>query len=619
MTISLFVVPFFEEKAYKKIAQITSGSPVYFFRCSSEHEKKNESILDLDWIPVESATTKINQEDFLREYLNVVAKFNQWNGKDLRWWASHLSSKNRINSPILPFIQQWVQCLRAAETCPVSSCLVLIDVSWEVIQGLKTVASNRQWSVRVIAPKIDLFRYRLLCKFKFWRNIFSEIKESIESIGTVRRTFKISKLSKRQHSSVYLIKSFTYPRNFQEHGKYQDLYFGKLSEYLRQSFPENTLVLTVALGFYDKKNLYSLMNNITEIVHPLEAYLHYSDVLFRAIQWMWKLVFFPFQIKGRIQFMGYDSTSFFEEWVRCGGMRSSFFQALHFDIAKRLGTRFQIDTCLMTYEGRPWERFFIAGLRSANLDTQIIGCQHTVIPLSAADMFLHSQERNLIPLPDKILTTGKIPKNILERYSSYPKEQVEVSCALRFEYLQNISILKCRTESEYNFTLLVAFGGSEEEKFLLNYAIEQASLNTEVIFRMRNHPTFSWNRLLPLSSWDQSIPENVENSTCYDVLEDLKNCDAVLYWGTTVALESLTVGKPIIHFDRGDVLNYDPLFEFTDFKWQVEQKDPLQTVIEEIQALSEAQYCEHQQKGRAYIEQYFHPVTKNNLEKFLHN
>ncbi len=60
-----------------------------------------------------------------------------------------------------------------------------------------------------------------------------------------------------------------------------------------------------------------------------------------------------------------------------------------------------------------------------------------------------------------------------------------------------------------------------------------------------------------------------------------------------------------------------PLFEFTDFKWQVQQKDSLHTIIQDIQAIPENLYYEHQQQGRKYMEEYFYPVTKENLDKFL--
>ena len=100
-------------------------------------------------------------------------------------------------------------------------------------------------------------------------------------------------------------------------------------------------------------------------------------------------------------------------------------------------------------------------------------------------------------------------------------------------------------------------------------------------------------------------------------LEDLQICDAVLYWGTTVSLEALMVGKPIIQFDRGDCLNYDPLFEFIDFKWQVKLGYSLLIAIQKILNLSDIQYGEGQRLGRMYAEQYFYPVTKDNLAAFL--
>ena len=134
---------------------------------------------------------------------------------------------------------------------------------------------------------------------------------------------------------------------------------------------------------------------------------------------------------------------------------------------------------------------------------------------------------------------------------------------------------------------------------------------------MRTHPTFSWDKLMLLRKSDLKLPENVLISTSSEVLDDLKSCDAVLYWGTTVALESLMVGKPIINFDREDLLNYDPLFEFTDFKWQVQQKDPLQNIIQDIQKMPETSYQKHQEQGKKYIKEFFYPVTKQNLEKFF--
>jgi hypothetical protein len=593
-----------------------NNSKVYFMLGS----EASDDILSLaktnGWVPLDlSKGMDWSQDRIIEEYLDLIASFSQWNAEDLNWWATHFSSKNRINSPVLPILQELHQSLSAIENLLRDETLVLLNISWPVIETLQALFTKEGYQFKIYSPILS--KSKELCKAKvfFWKGFFAEVVFSFLSIWKAKRAFgKPRKINSK--TPVYLIKSFAYFRNFKEN-HYKDPFFGRLPDYLREQLSDAN-VLTLALGFHDRAACYQKMKKLNnELVHPVEIYLTYWDVFKRSFEWIWRLSFRPFKIKGKSYWLGHDITPFFRELISLGAFRISFFQTLHYDIARRIGEKYQIQKCLITYEGRPWERFFIAGLRDANVNTKIIGSQHTVIPLSAADMFLHPKEIKSIPLPDKIVTNGMITKKILLKYGSYPKGQIEVGCALRFESLQNLPLLKCRKESKQNFVLLVAFGGSQEEIPLLNYALGQATLNKDVIFCMRTHPTIPWDRLLLFSKSDITLPENVRTSTYSEVLEDLKSCDAVLYWGTTVALESLMVGKPVIHFDRNDLLNYDPLFEFTDFKWQVQQKDSLHTIIQDIQAIPENLYYEHQQQGRKYMEEYFYPVTKENLDKFL--
>ena len=171
------------------------------------------------------------------------------------------------------------------------------------------------------------------------------------------------------------------------------------------------------------------------------------------------------------------------------------FQALHYDIARSISNKFIIHTCVMTYEGRPWERYFIAGLKNVNIKTNIIGYQHTVVRLAAADMFLHKNEKKNIPLPDKIITTGEIPKQILQKNSSYPKNKVINGCALRFESLQNKDLISRRNRDINKSVLLIAFGGSLEELPLFKYVLNQSNLNKNIIFRLRLHPSLNFKKL----------------------------------------------------------------------------------------------------------------------------
>ena len=77
------------------------------------------------------------------------------------------------------------------------------------------------------------------------------------------------------------------------------------------------------------------------------------------------------------------------------------------------------------------------------------------------------------------------------------------------------------------------------------------------------------------------------------------------------------MGRPVIHFDMGSPLNYDPLFEYHDFKWLVSSKDSLISKIEEIYALDEEEFNAKQAKAKSYISRYFYPITQENLRKFI--
>lgn len=621
----IFIVQSSKKILRKRISQIVSTNyKNYYLSGHSTSPDILSFISNLGWKSIETSIERSKQYFFLQEYLEVIASFNAWNGHDLKWWSTHFSSKNRFNSPILPLLKEWILCLQGVKNYSEKSNLVLLDVSWEVVEGLKALSTEYGWNIQVNAPKFSHLRYRLRGKVRFWSALLKEANQALLSIYYTRKNFGSIERD-RTHSDIpiYLIKSFTYLRNFDGENGYLDPFFGNLSNYLREFNTNGMKVLTVALGFHDQQQCYASMKSSSEAVHPLESYLTYSVVLLRWIQWLIWLLLDPFRMKGRIFFQGYELTAFFREFIRCGGFRVSFFQALHFDVAYRLGKLYNIKACLLTYEGRQWERFFMAGLKASRPTVQLIGCQHTVIPLSATDMFLNSKERESIPLPDKIITTGLTTKKILNKFSAYPKEQVFEGCALRFEELQKLSLIPRKNSNENSlnkFTLLVAFGGIKEEVTLLNYALEQAEEIPSVVFRVRNHPAFALNQLLKLSLWSNKVlPKNVEESNSLKVIEDIKLCDAVLYWGTTVSLEALMVGKPIIQFDRGDILNYDPLFEFKKFKWQVWNGLSLKDTIQEIQEIPDFQYRELQKQGRQYIEEYLYPVTPERLSLFLPN
>ena len=73
-----------------------------------------------------------------------------------------------------------------------------------------------------------------------------------------------------------------------------------------------------------------------------------------------------------------------------------------------------MESFLFTYENNPWERMCMMAVKSQAPQTKVTGYQHTVVPHASANMFISSHERGRLPMPDRILTVGEAPKQIME-------------------------------------------------------------------------------------------------------------------------------------------------------------------------------------------------------------
>jgi len=111
------------------------------------------------------------------------------------------------------------------------------------------------------------------------------------------------------------------------------------------------------------------------------------------------------------------------------------------------------------------------------------------------------------------------------------------------------------------------------------------------------------------------LKENIKLSEGISLSADLNTSDMCIYWGSTVALEALSLDIPLIHFDMQTPLSYDSLLDFDALKWQVLLNDQLEDTIEEIYALGQAIFLEKRREATTYLERYFYPVNGYELTK----
>lgn len=506
--------------------------------------------------------------ELLRSYIRCVDRIAEENADNSLWWATTLASKNRFTAPL--------EKIAVPEERP----SVIRRTLHKVIWGYDRL--RHAW--------------RLICRSKHFKALFA------------------SRLP--QDKAVYVIKSFSYPSSIRE-GSFVDPFFGELAGYIEESLPVGHEVLTVVNDFdLSGSSAKKLAEAEGRTAIPLEVFLSTTDIMEGLLTVFRAKLFSSFVVPDDLTLLGKSVGNEFRSFLNSQGGEISLHQLLHRAVARNLANKFAVSGCVITYEGNPWERMFVQGMKSVQPDVPVYGYQHSVVPQAAAGVFPGPKEISNGPMPDVVLTTGRIPAEIMCEYGFLSKRLVTPACALRNNYLYQLSPKK-RASGQGPFTVLVTPEGVAGAIDLVAYALEQSRHCPKVKFRIRTHP------LTPLSTFLEVLGvrldeyDNVAESEVSDLVEDITHCDAVLYWGSTVALEALMIGTPLIHFDKGEMLSYDPLFQFTDFKWVVSSALPLASVVDDIESLSDHEYDQLAAAGREYVEAYFHPVNEQNMASFL--
>jgi spore coat polysaccharide biosynthesis predicted glycosyltransferase SpsG len=221
-------------------------------------------------------------------------------------------------------------------------------------------------------------------------------------------------------------------------------------------------------------------------------------------------------------------------------------------------------------------------------------------------------ESKKAPLPDRIITCGKIPAEILHKDGNFPHELLHEGCALRYEYLFNSKLLKRKNTK----TILMAFPiGLNESIDLLRFLVKAFRATPEYRVKLKPHPSLSMNRVLTEGKIE--LPENFDIVKDKNMLDLFNETDVLLYSETTVCIEALMVGIPVVYIDIDSYYNKDRLFKCKHFKWIAKTENELLKVIKEIYEMDNKSFKMEQGLAREYIKNYFLPVDEKCLNSFF--
>jgi len=583
------------------------GKKNYYVNFSND-SFENINILD-EFSFAQYSINTIDKKLFIKEYIKLIGQIGI-DHNSRKWWASDISSKNPFSSRLSLNIEQYIRILDALEYSSYNY-LIIIDPDLHLLDVLIKTFQDKPKNLIYFKNRINIhFKTIINNSRKIYLNFRDAMGISIKIFFAKKELKHYLKKELNSRLPYYLIKSFIFKGSFNADGTYKDIFFGSLPNHLKSN--KNILIVVNILEDY-RKNLKNIKNQSGFLILPIESFLTYYDV----IKCFYELLFHNIEIDKKINFLSYEITDVINSSIKNSCPTISFHQYLHYNYIENISKLIIIDQYLHTYENNPWEKMSIMAIRKFSSKTSIVGYQHSIVAEAFVSSFISKNEKDIMPLPDKIFTVGEITKNILEEYGEYDINHIESSCSLRYEYFNDIT----SEVTKKSGNILLVLDGVEEAYQLVNYTVGELKNNPNYNLTIKPHPAFPLYKFIKHIKYDLDMISNIKVSSNNSVPKDLSNADIVIYWGSTIALEALNMGIPVIHHDNCNksFLSYDPLFDFNHLKWSINSNDSLIDTIEQILSLKDEEYIIARDKVKKYIKRYFYPVNKVGLDKFANH
>lgn len=543
----------------------------------------------------------IKEKEFVKNYSRFIYNLNIKNISRI-WWAKNFTNKSPIHTPLCKNVYDFLVIKELIKKGPDKNIVAILSDP-HLARFIKRWAEQKEISITVKVYFKKTLK-SLLSSIPFFFICYSFGKLFLRMVSSKLFLNPVPKSSKKDFIVITQFEKDT----FRKDGTFYDVYFGRLREYLRREDMTFMAVGFVACPF---KNLLRRKNN--EPAYPLEYFLSLAD-LFKCFRESIISYFARYTINGNTNI---DSCNVLEliknEVDRTYDTGQIFVNLSVYHGVKNLLSRVHTRKLFYPFENRSWEKMILLAAYESQKEIELIGYQHASLTPKHINFILEDKEINSTPFPEKVISMGKITKDLLEEVFSFPKDLVRIGCALRQN--KSFSDKKNNKSQTKNCTLLVALASNLDEYARTLKFLDDSSIDKKYIIKIRPHPAINFNeapRFYRPHNFNYILDRNKK------LIDSLQDSDIVLYVSSTVGIEALAIGKPVIYIDFGNFLNSDPLFNFLAFKWKCEAPENLSKIINEIKSLEESAFKERQRKGIIYAKEYFYPVNNENLKPFLY-
>lgn len=428
--------------------------------------------------------------------------------------------------------------------------MVFICENRGVITSLKVNIERKLGIIPIIyAPNLSVLINRSSYFLQFIRNKTEFILVMIYRIIIARLyRFHIGNTPYSTPSkNTIAIHSWTDKRSFTHGNRFHAFYYGDLGDYLEKRQIDLLYIADVLPKDSYKRVVKKLKQIRQKNIFLFEEFITFQDVIKSIIQMFIHIHHFL----DPPQFQGIELSAVISDEIKQEKKNSRVVKTfLYKPFSKNLSKKMKIYSFLFAFENHTWEKMICQSLKEFFPDIQIAG--YAIVYINSLYTCYSISEKEIIDrlVPDKIFVCGEQGKDMLSR-TCYPQSNVIVSGAIRYPNLNNIHIQK---EEQKVKVVLVALSAEINSTLELIYKSIAAFTNEpDISILIKPHP------LIPYSRFKQYlsvVPENFK-ITETPISELLCHVNVVLYTESTVSLEAVSAGVPILHVSSDHNIDID--------------------------------------------------------------
>jgi hypothetical protein len=406
-----------------------------------------------------------------------------------------------------------------------------------------------------------------------------------------------------QNGKHILIVSLLYLNSF-KNGRYLDPFFGNLHSEIRGIGYSVTYMCELLDNFRKSVKKIGGCSDVTILIP-------YSVISWSNLIWLTFKIFFGRLQISRAYFGGCDFSGVLKWNARRFNYFFNFGAEIYYSAIKKICEREQFNRLIHLFEGNVMERACIQAYRKNYPKNKITGYNHTVLYPFNLKLRLTPGEYEKRPDPDIFVSAGSYSKELLQRLGNRNPTRIRHGCSLR----EMPKITKIIENSPAPDTILIATDGFTSSSVMLDFIFESSHLFLGEKTILRGHPNVPIENLLKECIFPK--PEWFEISNG-GLMADLVKCSCVIYRQTSIGMQALSNGIPVIHLNIDSPLISDTLFEYNRIgKWTVKNAEELEMAFNEIRKLSSANKKLIQGYALSFINEYFTPPNTARIKDFL--